>query len=231
MKPLEIVPGLYRLPRQLSASPYLILDDKVGIVDAGLRGTHRSLLASLGQLGRRPEQIGQLIATHCHTDHIGNFARLRGLPAATLAVHSDEADYMEGVTPHPNPFCHPLLKRITGPLARVSAPPAAVVDTRLKDGDRLELMGGVHVVHTPGHTAGSISLYFPGQGVLLAGDALQCRGGRIGLPSAIFTADMARAKASIRRMAELDFEILCFSHFAPIRKGAGRRLREFAAGL
>lgn len=65
----------------------------------------------------------------------------------------------------------------------------------------------------------------------MVGDALECRGGRIGLPNAIFTADMARAKESIRRMAALDFEVLCFSHFAPIRQGAGRMLREFAAAL
>lgn len=231
MRPLEIVPGLYQLPRLLSASPYLVLDQRVGVIDGGLRGTHGSLLASLGQLGRRPEEIGQLIATHCHTDHIGSFARLRGLCSATLAVHCDEADYMEGVTAHPNPFCHPLLRRVTGLLARVSAPPTALVDTRLQDGDRIELMGGIEVIHTPGHTAGSISLYFPGQGVLLVGDALECRAGKIGLPNSIFTADMPRAKDSIRRMAALDFEVLCFSHFAPIRKEAGRLLRQFADAL
>lgn len=231
MRLLEIVPGLYQLPRLFSASPYLVLGDEVAVVDGGLRGSHGSLLAALRQLGRAPEEIGQLIATHCHTDHIGSFARLQGLSSARLAVHQAEADYMEGSAPHPNPFCHPMLSWVTGPLAALSAPPCAPVDRRLEDGDTLALLGGMEVVHTPGHTQGSISLYFPAHGVLVIGDALECRGGHIGLPNPIFTADMALAKQSIRRLAALDFEVLCFSHFPPIRRGAGRMLREFATPL
>ncbi len=231
MKPVEIVPGLYQLPRLFSASPYLVLDDSVAVVDGGLRGSHKRLLATLAQLGRAPQDIGHLIATHCHTDHVGAFARLRGLSSARLAVHDAEADCMSGACPHPNPFTHPILAWITAPLAAISAPPTAAVDLRLRDGDRLEVLQGMEVVHTPGHTPGSISLRFPAHGVLLVGDALECRGGRIGLPSPIFTTDMALAKESIKRMAGLDFEVLCFSHFPPIRRQAGRMLRELAERL
>ena len=62
------------------------------------------------------------------------------------------------------------------------------MEIHLQDGDRLEPMGGMEVVHSPGHTPGSISLYFAREGLLIAGDALQYRRGKLGLPSRLFTA-------------------------------------------
>ena len=209
----------------------MVLDEQVTLIDGGLKGTHGSLLACLNQLGRGQTEIRQLIATHCHLDHTGSFARLRGLSKASVAVHAAEARFMDGSAPHPNPFRLPVLAWATGPIASLLAPPVATVDQRLHDGDLLDVLGGMQVVHTPGHTPGSISLYLPAQGVLVVADALECRFGRLGPPSPTFTADMRLAKQSIRRLAQLDFEILCFSHFPPIRKHAGRVLREFAERL
>jgi glyoxylase-like metal-dependent hydrolase (beta-lactamase superfamily II) len=42
---------------------------------------------------------------------------------------------------------------------------------------------------------------------------------------------MDQARESIRRLAQLDFEVLCFSHFPPIKKGAARLLQQFAESL
>ena len=69
------------------------------------------------------------------------------------------------------------------------------------------------------------------QGLLMVGDALEYKRGKLGLPSRWFTADMAQAKDSVFRMAELDFDILCFSHFPPIRKNGSELLRRFADSL
>ncbi|MCZ2111621.1 MAG: MBL fold metallo-hydrolase, partial [Dehalococcoidia bacterium] len=99
------------------------------------------------------------------------------------------------------------------------------------DGDELPAFGGMRVVHAPGHTAGSISLYFPNRGVLLVGDAMQYKFGRLMLPSRLFTQDMDEAAESIKKLARLDFETLCFSHFRPILSGADRQVREFARTL
>jgi glyoxylase-like metal-dependent hydrolase (beta-lactamase superfamily II) len=89
----------------------------------------------------------------------------------------------------------------------------------------------MRIVHAPGHTAGSISIHFPNRGVLLVGDAMQYKFGRLMLPSRLFTQDMSKATRSIRKLADLDFETLCFSHFRPILSGADQRVREFANTL
>jgi glyoxylase-like metal-dependent hydrolase (beta-lactamase superfamily II) len=89
----------------------------------------------------------------------------------------------------------------------------------------------MRIVHAPGHTAGSISIHFPNRGVLLVGDAMQYKFGRLMLPSRLFTQDMDEAGESIQKLAGLDFETLCFSHFRPILTGADKKVREFARTL
>jgi glyoxylase-like metal-dependent hydrolase (beta-lactamase superfamily II) len=101
----------------------------------------------------------------------------------------------------------------------------APVDVTVQDGDHLDLLGGATVLHVPGHTPGSIALHLPAEGVLLCGDAIDHRRGKLGPPPKGFTLDMDQAMDSVRRMAELDFEVLGPGHGAPIRSGADRKLR------
>jgi hypothetical protein len=66
---------------------------------------------------------------------------------------------------------------------------------------------------------------------VVAGDTLEGRGGRLGLPHRLFTQDMALARRSIRRLAELDFETLCLSHYPPVSGSASDVLKAFASSL
>ena len=185
----------------------------------------------LDQQGRSPSEITRIIATHYHADHIGGVGELKAATGAAVAAHSSEVPFLQTNAHLPSPFQDPRLAVLTAPLVRLSEPPAFVVDAALTDGDQLGDFGNIEVIHTPGHTPGSISLYFRQQGALIVGDALECRGGKLGLPSRLFTSDMEQAKQSIRRLASLDFEVLCFSHFPPLSKDAGLSLRRFAESL
>ena len=99
------------------------------------------------------------------------------------------------------------------------------VDVVLQDGDGLDVLGGGTVVHVPGHTPGSIALYFPAEEVLLCGDTIDCRRGQPGLPPRPFTVDMDQALVSAARMSELDFIVLCSGHGDPLVGGAGEKVR------
>lgn len=99
----------------------------------------------------------------------------------------------------------------------------------LEEGDGLPGLPGWQVLHTPGHTPGSVCLWHAQEGVLIVGDAMESRGGRPGLPSRLFSVDLAQAHSSIRRLALLDVGVLCFSHFRPITTGAPAHLRRPAA--
>src|SRR3954451_6089085 len=114
------------------------------------------------------------------------------------------------------------------PLARLRRPCA--VQAALVDGTTVPGRPDIRVVHLPGHTPGSIALHLPERGIILAGDAFERRHGRLGPPSARFTEDRAAAWASIRRLAAVDFDTLCLSHFPPLQRHAAAAVRALAAG-
>lgn len=227
---VEVMPGLYQV-RTRGSKAYLVLDDELTLIDTGSTGSGARILKAVEELGRSPSDIKHIVITHYHLDHVGGLPELQGYLPAKTGVHLADASHIESRGPLPNPFTNPLLAKICEPYLRRNDPGAARVDVILHDGDELPALGGMRVVHAPGHTAGSISLYFPNRGALIIGDAMQYKFGRLMLPSRLFTEDMEEAAASVQKLAALEFETLCFSHFRPILEGADRRVREFALTL
>ena len=74
------------------------------------------------------------------------------------------------------------------------------------------------MVHLPGHTPGSIGLYLPEKRVVIVGDALQYKLGRkLYPPASGVTQCPEEALRSLEKLLDLDFDIICFSHFPPMR--------------
>ena len=233
----EVLPGLHQ--RTLgTTSAFIVITPEaetgevsVTVIDAGWRHFHkRPVLNYLRSIGYGPESVRLLVSTHYHPDHIGSMAGMRRTTGAAVAAHRLEAPYLSGEPGRviPNPINPVWLRPLLWPLFTPLTPPKFPVSTALDDGDTLPLLGGARVIHTPGHTPGSISLHFPNEGVLLVADAVQRYHDRLTLPSRWFSSDMAAAKESVRKLAELDFEIICFSHFQPMRRGARAALRSLA---
>lgn len=225
---VTVAPGVHVLPTPW-AQVFLLVGDTLALVDTGWRGSAGRILGALAALGHRPGDVELIILTHHHPDHSGSVAALRAATGARVAVHRSEAPLVAGTSPYPNLFQPRLLARVMAPFTAWGQSQPAPVDLLLEEGDGLPGLPGWQVLHTPGHTPGSICLWHPSEGVLVVGDAMQCRFGRPRLPSYTFTVDMAQAKASIRRLAELDVSVLCFSHFRPISAGAPVLLQRLAA--
>ncbi|GIW13856.1 MAG: MBL fold metallo-hydrolase [Tepidiforma sp.] len=227
---VEVLPGLYQVRTRASRS-YLIAEDRITVIDTGAPGSGERILETVRELGRSPDDIADIVITHSHLDHVGGLPELQRWVPARTGIHLAEAHHIESDDPLPNPFTHPLLARISEPYLQWVDPGRARIDVYLRDGDEFPVLGGMRIVHAPGHTPGSIALYFPQRGALIVGDAMQYRFGRLMLPHRLFTQDMAQAADSIRRLAELEFDTLCFSHFRPIVRDADRRVREFVRSL
>jgi glyoxylase-like metal-dependent hydrolase (beta-lactamase superfamily II) len=99
----------------------------------------------------------------------------------------------------------------------------------LHDADVIDVLGGLHIVHAPGHTPGSIALLLPEQRLLFSGDTMGYRWGRLETPDPVVSEDVELAKASIERLAALDVETIAFSHFPALRQGAQRELERLVA--
>jgi glyoxylase-like metal-dependent hydrolase (beta-lactamase superfamily II) len=228
---MEIIPNVHLVPGMKGANAYLLLDETVTLVDAGMPGSEEAILGYMEELGRAPGDLGRIVVTHHHLDHVGSLAALKARTGAQVVAHPGDAPLISGEQPPP-----PARSAVMRVLFRLMAPmmpgvePVAV-DRTVGDGDRLELLGGAMVVHVPGHTPGSIALHFPAEQLLICGDVIDHRRGRLGPPPQPFTADMDQALASLRRLAELEFDVLCPGHGAPLVGWADEGVRAMVRGL
>jgi glyoxylase-like metal-dependent hydrolase (beta-lactamase superfamily II) len=223
-----ITPEIVQVP-VLGSSVFLLLGDRVTIVDSGPPGSAPRILAALRRVGRDPDQVEHVLITHYHPDHLGGLAGLLGHVPARTGIHAAEAPAVCGDAPLPAPVRYPRMARALAPAMRLVR--RCPVDTVLQDGDELPLLGGLRIVHTPGHTPGHIALYLPQRGVLIAGDALQRRGEGLIPPARFVTANWVQALRSIQRLSQLDFDVLALSHFPPLRGAAVEEVRRLAAEL
>ena len=200
---------------------YLIAGKTICLVDAGVAATAPLILDTIKELGRSPREIALILLTHAHPDHIGGVREIAAMTGAQVLMH--EADVVRlriGM--------REALRELR-PSAFVAALTRGPEDAKpLDDGAVLPGLGGLEVVHTPGHTPGSVCLHVPAHRLLIVGDVLQVLRGQVALPSYVFTEDMALARRSIARLAELDIDTICFAHYPTLRHGGREALRALA---
>ncbi len=170
--------------------------------------------------------------THDDVDHTGRLASLQAVSAAEVIAHELEAPRLARDRWREPPGTTMAFRLIGGVLERFyrrfQHSPVRV-SRPVRDGDALP--GGWIVVHTPGHTPGHTAYYHPGLHTLIAGDALRSTpGGQLRFPMRIYTEDSAAAAQSIRKLAELEPQVICFGH-GPVLRDAAAPLREFAEVL
>jgi glyoxylase-like metal-dependent hydrolase (beta-lactamase superfamily II) len=218
--PTEIGQGVYAIPLR-SARAFLICEERLTLIDAGLPGSRPAIEAAVRALGRSLDELERVVCTHGHPDHAGG---ARELAADGVEIMLHPADLAALSTTMRGALSRPTRGRF---FASVTPEPARAV--AVSDGDLIPVLGGLQVVHTPGHTPGSICLYAPREGLLFVGDALQARRGRVGFASRLFSDDYARARLSVKRLAELDVKSIVFSHWPPWRDDPNGLLRKLAA--
>ncbi len=201
------------------ANVYLLADRNLTLVDTGFKGRCRQIIREVRRLGYSPSDITNIIITHHHADHVGSLAALKEMTQAKILAHVADAPYIDGRLPQPAPGWLKWLAKVLPSLPRLWETRPAPVDILVNDGDELPILGGIKIWHTPGHTPGSISLFIPAERLLIAGDVLANRF-RLGLPSKAFTVDLAQEINSIKRIASLDFDIICFGHGSPLGRKA-----------
>ena len=178
-----------------NCNTYLIDGPTRILIDPGHSNLFDHVAKGVGELGLRRENIGVIICTHAHPDHIEAVQLFHALPTL-VTLHHKEWKFIRTMDSY--------VPKVAGISSNSIEP-----DFFLKKGD-ISINGlNLKVFHTPGHSPGSISLYCPEQKLLFSGDLVFKGGvGRTDLPGG----DGSLLIQSIKNLSELEIEWLLPGH-------------------
>jgi len=149
---------------------YILVGEKICLIDAGVMATAPLLLDYLKGIGRSPCDISIVLLTHAHPDHIGGCLAIKNTSSAFFCAHPADKPWIEDVEKQYRE--RPILNffELVGGSVRVTR--------ELKEGNIVSWEKGktIRVLETPGHSLGSISLFFEEEGSLFTGDAVPASG-------------------------------------------------------
>ncbi len=171
---------------RLHTNCYIVQSGKEAlVVDAGDEADR--IRRFLTEMGLKPKMI---VATHTHFDHVLGVEGLRAETGAPFLIHKDDLPILESMQARVQQFMG------------FSVPPPPKVDSYLKEGDQLTLGNEtIRILHTPGHSPGSISL--AGKNYVFTGDALFNQSiGRTDLPGGDYERLIRSIKQKLFQLAD-----------------------------
>ena len=223
----EVVSGIYAVPLGIVNAFLLRTESGLVLIDTGVPESEGKILDAIREIGMRPEEVERILVTHLHADHTGSLSAVKEATGAPAVMHPLDAEVVRrGETMRPAQPGPGLINKLLGLLMAVMPRPSGIepveIEEEVIDGD--EVVGGLRVVHVPGHAAGQVALLWPEEGgVLFVADAAT---NMLGLGYAPIYEDMEKGRASLSRLAALDFDVACFGHGKAIVGGAAARFRE-----
>jgi len=181
---MQITPAIHALrhPFKVPVAPgfaidrfvysYLLTGETISLIDTGVAGCEIAIFDYIRSIGRDPNEISLIILTHSHPDHIGSAKTIQEVTGCSVMAHPAERSWIEDVN------LQNRERPVPGFLTLVGG--SVQLDHEIADGDVIDSDGTeeyeLQVFHTPGHSAGSISLLGQGEGALFCGDAVPVYG-------------------------------------------------------
>jgi glyoxylase-like metal-dependent hydrolase (beta-lactamase superfamily II) len=181
---------------------YVVIRGKeAAVVDTGTPNNATKIADVVRTASLSWDAVHHVILTHYHPDHIGSVGEVLAA-AAKATAYAGAADIPQIKSPRP-------LKAV---------------------GDNDDVFG-LRVIATPGHTPGHVCVFDPAGSLLILGDAMNNIDNKLGGPNPQYTADMAQAHQSMKKLAGLKFQRAVFGHGEPIDKGASQAIAKLAGTL
>ncbi len=181
---------------------YLIVDKRLTLIDTGFPGRANKILKYIKKIGRNESELELIILTHHHIDHRGSARKLKQLTHTKIAAHKEDVPYIEG-RKFSSEDALTIESKITFLMADIFFRKENVeVDIELEDGD---VISDLEIIHTPGHTKGSICLYDKAEKLIFTGDITMPQLGKM-LRRNRYSYDWQKHLSSLMRIKEIDFK-------------------------
>ena len=229
---MRIAEGVYSIGQRKGGHVHAYLfehDDKLTLVDTLWDADAQPVLDCIRRIGRLPCDLEHIALTHAHFSHLGGLARLKRLTGALVCAHEWEADIIAGerlaqpVSMRPRGAVSTYPMRIGLALGRPKHAPCPV-DQCLREGDQV---GPLRVVHIPGHTPGHLAFHWEQRDVLAVGDAV-ATWPRLDAGWPGFNLNEGRYRASLRRLAQIEAEVIAVGHGHPLTERAADTVHALA---
>jgi len=153
---MQIAPHVHIIEHVRGGNVYLLVDSMLALIDTGMPGNLRAVFSYIRWIGREPSELAHIFVTHGHVDHAGSAGELRRATGAAVVAHRLEVDdTCRGHVLVPGRRRNSPILRVVSRLMRFEP---AEADILVSGGETFPYVGGLRVVHTPGHTPGSVSL-------------------------------------------------------------------------
>ena len=227
----QVAHGIYIFEGLRVSNVYmLVTGEALSLVDSGLRSDVDKIVFQIQESGYKLRQLKTIILTHAHFDHTGGAPMLSTLSGAKVIAHKQEVPFIEKTKSLPaKSSIQRMLNWMTEKIMFRQS--GLYVDIKVEDGQELDVLGGLSVVHTPGHTPGSISLFYAEQGVLFCGDALfnahpVTRKPGLQFPLDVVSVDSNQARVSVKKLSRLQVKVLCCGHGEPMMDAAWEKIMQ-----
>lgn len=206
----------------VTANTYLILGDQTTLIDTGTPGKQENILNYLQNvLKGKLEDIKTIVLTHHHMDHTGSLYELKKITNAEVAAYKDDVDIISGEKPSSDPIYMRFVSRL---MATFTSYKFIKPDIGLQENDMVD---NYRVIHTPGHTPGSIALYNSDNGVIFVGDTLTYDGNKVGGPPSFLINDREALKKSVKKISDFNPRIMLSGHGKPLIEDTSEMIKDF----
>lgn len=208
---------------------YIVQDDGAIIIDGGSPGKINKFKRALHEISIAPEAIQVILITHGHWDHIGCASDIRELTGAKIAMHELDKERLEKplkVMPPGVNAWGVLLEKATNLVLPFVHIPRATVDLVIGDEGMSLSEYGIpgRVIHTPGHSPGSVSVLLDSGQAFVGDMAMNKFPLRYGANMPVFAEDVAQLKESWRMLLNQGARTIYPAHGKPFSSDIIRKV-------